>query len=112
MLHNNVLMANLCRRQQYSYLRLHVKCPKFLSDFNQTYEVSRYISVYVPNINFHGSLSIGSPTDILGQQSGQMDIAKLIHYLRAHPNAPKSDTWARSVCHISENYIRVLTSPA
>jgi hypothetical protein len=39
------------------YLVIHVKCPLFLSDFNQKRNVSKKILVKTPNIKFHKNLS-------------------------------------------------------
>jgi hypothetical protein len=55
-LHNNVFMVTPCRLNNRTYAALHVKCPMFMTDFNQMWSSSAYFHI-VPNtkgkVKFH-----------------------------------------------------------
>lgn len=81
-MHNNALMANLCRRQQ---LNLHRSSYK-ISDFYQIWIFSTF-----PNIKFHGNPSMVSRTDTWGQTDGRDEIngrfSQLIRRQLKHENS-------------------------
>jgi hypothetical protein len=63
---------------------LHIKCPSFLTDFNETYIISTDFRK-IANINFHENLSSGSRT----VPCGRMDMTKLTVAVRKFAKEPK-----------------------
>jgi hypothetical protein len=54
------------------YIGLHVKCPLFLSDFDETLTFRQFFEKYI-NIKFNENPSNGSPVVPYGQTGGQTD---------------------------------------
>jgi hypothetical protein len=62
-------MATECHQKEI--LGLHVKCPIFLSDFNQIWIfLTDFFFVKVPNIKFHGNVSSGNCNGMCRQIDG------------------------------------------
>ena len=72
---------------------LHVKCPLFLSDFNETWIVSTNLRKNIEKSNFVKTRPVGTE---LFHEDGQIDITKLTVAFRNFANSPKN-TLVRSV---------------
>ena len=64
----------------FTYLRLHVKCPTFLSNFNKIWSY-RQIFHKSPNIKFDGNRSSGSHADTGGETDGHDEGNRLLSRL-------------------------------
>jgi hypothetical protein len=83
-----------CRCQQHeSHLRLHVKCPIFLSDFNH-FGFSHQSFMDVTNTKFHKNPSSGSRSDTCGQT----EVMKLKDAFCNHAKAPKNHRLITRLC--------------
>ena len=69
--------------------RLHVKCPLFLSNFNETWIFSTDFRK-IPNIKCHKNPSIENRVVPCGKKKGRTDIKKLIVGFRNFAKGPKS----------------------
>jgi hypothetical protein len=68
---------------------LHVKCPLFLSNFNENWIFSTDFQKKISNIKFHEKPSSGSRVVPYGLTDGRTDVTKLIIAFHSFANAPK-----------------------